>query len=56
MNNRTMFRALKNNAAAGYQGPMEIELLNGAGLLQLLRTHLSKIFLKIKKERLITKR
>ena len=32
-NNRTMFLALKNNTAAGYQGPMKIELLKGAGLL-----------------------
>ena len=33
-NNRTMFPALKNNAAAGYQGPVKIELLKGAGLLR----------------------
>ena len=32
-NNRTMLPALKNNAAAGYQGPVKIELLKGAGLL-----------------------
>ena len=32
-NNRTMFPALKNNAAAGYQGPVKTELLKGAGLL-----------------------
>ena len=32
-NNRTMFPALKNNAAADYQGPVKIELLKGAGLL-----------------------
>ena len=29
-----MFPNLKNNAAAGYQGPVKIELLKGAGLLQ----------------------
>ena len=28
-----MFPALKNNAAAGYQGPVKIQLLEGAGLL-----------------------
>ena len=33
MNKRTMFPAIKNNAAAGYQGPVKIELLKGAGLL-----------------------
>ena len=27
-----MFPAVKNNAAAGYQGPVKIELLKGAGL------------------------
>ena len=35
-NNGTMFPALKDNAAAGYQGPVKIELLRllkGAGLL-----------------------
>ena len=32
-NNRTMLPALKNNAAAGYQGPMKIELLKGRSLL-----------------------
>ena len=32
-NNRTMFSTLKNNAAAGYQGQVEIELLKGACLL-----------------------
>ena len=32
-NNRTMLPAIKNNAAAGYQGPVKIELLKGAGLL-----------------------
>ena len=31
--NRTMLPGLKNNAAAGYQGPVKIELLKGAGLL-----------------------
>ena len=34
-NNRTMFPTLKNNAAAGYQGPVKIELLKGADQLQL---------------------
>ena len=33
MNNRTMLPALKNNAAACYQGPVKIEFLHGAGLL-----------------------
>ena len=28
-----MFPTLKKNAAAGYQGPVKIELLKGAGLL-----------------------
>ena len=32
MNNRTMFPTLKNNAAAGYKGPVKIELLKRAGL------------------------
>ena len=32
-NNRTMFPALKHNAATGYQGPVKRELLKGAGLL-----------------------
>ena len=32
-NNRTMLPALKNNAAAGYKGPMKIELLKGTCLL-----------------------
>ena len=32
-NNRTIFPTLKNNAAAGYKGPLKIELLKGAGLL-----------------------
>ena len=32
-NNRTMLPTLKNNAAAGYQGPVKIELLKGVGLL-----------------------
>ena len=31
-NNRTMLPALKNNAAAGYQGPVKIEVLTDAGL------------------------
>ena len=35
MNNRTMLSTLKNNAAAGYQGPVKIELLKGEGLLHL---------------------
>ena len=29
----TMLSTLKNNAAAGYQGPVKIELLKGVGLL-----------------------
>ena len=32
-NNRTMLSTLKNNAAAGYQGPVKIKLLKGSGLL-----------------------
>ena len=32
-NNRTMFPTLKKNAAAGYKGPVKIELLKGEGLL-----------------------
>ena len=32
-NNRTMLSTLKNNAAAGYQVPVEIELLKVAGLM-----------------------
>ena len=31
---RTMIPILQNNAAAGYQGRVKIELLKGAGLLQ----------------------
>ena len=31
-NNKTMLTTLKNNAAAGYQGPVKIELLKGTGL------------------------
>ena len=31
MTNRTMFPSLKNNAAAGYKGPVKIELLKGTG-------------------------
>ena len=36
-NNRTMLPALKISAAAGYQGPVKIELLKGAGPLNRLR-------------------
>ena len=32
-NNRTMFPALKNSAAAGYKSLVKIKLLKGAGLL-----------------------
>lgn len=32
-NKRTMLPTLRNNAAAGYQGPVKIELLKCAGLL-----------------------
>ena len=32
-NKRTMIPTQKNNAAAGYQGPVKIELLKGEGLL-----------------------
>ena len=31
--NRTMFPALKNNAAAGSKGPVKLEVLKGAGVL-----------------------
>ena len=31
-----ILQALKNNAAAGYQGPVKIELLKGAGLLRIV--------------------
>ena len=31
-NNRTMFPTLNIDAAAGYQGPVKIELLKGTGL------------------------
>ena len=34
-NKRTMIPTLKNNAASGYQGPVKIELLKGADLLQI---------------------
>ena len=34
-NNRTMFPALKNNVAAGYQGPAKKELLKGVSLLDI---------------------
>ena len=33
MNNRAMFPTLKKSAAAGYEDPVKIELLKGAGLL-----------------------
>ena len=33
-NKRTMLSTLKNNATVGYQGPVKIELLKGARLLQ----------------------
>ena len=33
-NNRTMFPRLKNNTGAGYQGPVKIELLTDAGLVE----------------------
>ena len=29
-----MFAALQNNAAAGYKGPVKIDLLKGTGLLK----------------------
>ena len=32
-NNRTMLPSLNNNAAAGYRGPVKLELLECAGLL-----------------------
>ena len=33
LSKRTMLPTLKNNAAAGYQGPVKIELLKREGLL-----------------------
>ena len=44
-NNRTMLSTLKNNAAAGYQGPGKIQLLKGAGLLQPLIVVDTKVYL-----------
>ena len=41
MKNRTMLPTQKNNAAAGYKGPVEIELLKGAGLLTFMRCSLN---------------
>ena len=35
-NNRTMLTALKNNAAAGYQGPVKIQLLKGVRLVDFI--------------------
>ena len=32
-NNRAMLPTLENNAAAGYQGPVKMKLLEGAGVL-----------------------
>ena len=39
-NNKTMLSTLKNNAAAGYKGPVKIDLLKGAYLL----SSFSKLF------------
>ena len=36
MNDGTVLSALKNNSAAGYQGPVKIELLKCEGLLTFL--------------------
>ena len=36
-NNRTMIPALRNNAAAGYQGPVKTKLLKCADLLTMIR-------------------
>ena len=47
-NNRTMFPTLKNNAAAGYKGPVKIELLEGTGLPS-LRTYMNFIMLSLAK-------
>ena len=52
-NNKTTLPALKNNAAAGYQGPVKRELLKGAGLLcrltksQTYRINGPKIYIKV---------
>ena len=34
--NKTIIPTLKNNAAAGYKGPVKMELFKGAGQLPLL--------------------
>ena len=43
MNNRTMLPTLKNNAAAGYRGPVKIELLKGEGLQQSVEPHCEQV-------------
>lgn len=35
-----MFLSLKNNAATGYKGPIKIEVLKGAGLLNESTLHI----------------
>ena len=42
-----MFLTLKNNAAAGYQGPVKIEPLKGAGPLDCLSSSLPEAVLSI---------
>ena len=47
-NNRTILvLTLKNNTAAGYQGPVKMELLKGAGLLKktTIKHHIGEIFI-----------
>ena len=39
MNNKTMRRDARNSGAAGHQGPVKIELRNGAGLVNLASYH-----------------
>ena len=41
-NNRTMLPTLKNNVAAGYQGPVKVELLKGVHVGVLFLAHLDK--------------
>ena len=39
VNNKTMHRDTRNSGAAGYQGPVKIELRKGAGLVTLASYH-----------------
>ena len=44
LSKRTMLPTLKSNAAAGYQGPVKIELLKGVGLLTSILEDILKNF------------